>query len=62
MLRLTPAVCTGWSVLALMTSVLAISCSTVRADDGFQSLFDGQSLAGWTGSTDGYAVEDGSLT
>ena len=30
-------------------------------DEGFVSLFDGKSLAGWTGSLNGYAVEDGNL-
>ncbi len=29
--------------------------------DGFVSVFNGVDLAGWTGSTDGYAVEDGNL-
>ena len=28
---------------------------------GFVSLFDGKTLSGWQGSTDGYAVEDGAL-
>ena len=28
-------------------------------DDGFVSMFDGKSLAGWTGSLAGYAVENG---
>ncbi len=30
-------------------------------DDGFVSMFDGKSLAGWTGSLAGYAVENGNL-
>ena len=30
-------------------------------DDGFVSMFDGKSLAGWTGSVAGYAVENGNL-
>ena len=30
-------------------------------DDGFVSMFDGKSLAGWTGSFAGYAVENGNL-
>ncbi len=33
----------------------------VAAEEGFVSLFDGKSLAGWTGSLAGYAVEDGHL-
>ncbi len=28
---------------------------------GFVSLFDGQSLNGWTGATSGYSVVDGSI-
>lgn len=35
--------------------------SKEEADDGFVSLFDGKSLAGWQGSTKGYAVEDGAI-
>ena len=30
-------------------------------EDGFVSLFNGTDLSGWTGATDGYAVEDGVL-
>ncbi len=30
-------------------------------ETGFQSVFNGQDLTGWTGATDGYAVEDGKL-
>lgn len=30
-------------------------------EDGFVSLFDGKSLAGWEGSVGGYAVEDGAI-
>ena len=29
--------------------------------NGFVSVFNGVDLTGWTGSTDGYAVEDGNL-
>ena len=32
------------------------------AEQGFTSLFDGTSLAGWTGDTKGYGVEDGAIT
>ncbi|QDU37808.1 hypothetical protein Mal4_21250 [Maioricimonas rarisocia] len=60
--RLIPAALSGWSLLAPVTFALVISCSTLRAEDGFETLFDGQSLSGWTGATDGYAVEDGALT
>ncbi len=42
-------------------SVLIYPLSNASAEEEFVSLFDGKSLAGWVGSTDGYAVEDGSL-
>lgn len=32
-----------------------------EAKEGFKSLFDGKTLAGWVGATDGYAVEDGAI-
>lgn len=35
--------------------------STDAGEDGFVSLFNGEDLTGWTGATDGYAVEDGML-
>jgi hypothetical protein len=31
-------------------------------EDGFESLFDGKSLAGWYGPTDGYEVKDGAIS
>jgi hypothetical protein len=31
------------------------------ATDGFTSLFDGRTLAGWGGDTQGYVVEDGAI-
>lgn len=40
----------------------ASSASAQQADsEGFISLFDGKSLAGWVGATEGYTVEDGSI-
>ncbi|MFO0904235.1 MAG: DUF1080 domain-containing protein [Pirellulales bacterium] len=42
--------------------LLIVSASETRAaDDGFVSVFDGKSLAGWKGATDAYGVEDGLL-
>lgn len=39
-----------------------VEANQPQADaDGFVPLFDGQSLAGWTGSVDGYKVEDGAI-
>lgn len=35
--------------------------SPEETDAGFVSLFDGKTLTGWTGATDGYAVVDGAI-
>ncbi len=35
--------------------------STEASDEGFVSLFDGETLAGWQGSTNGYFAKDGAL-
>lgn len=32
-----------------------------HGDEGFESVFDGESLAGWTGATDSYEVVDGAI-
>ncbi len=32
-----------------------------KAEQGFVSIFDGKTLSGWQGATDGYAAEDGIL-
>ena len=40
----------------------AATPAPVPAEPGFTSLFDGTSLAGWTGDTKGYGVEDGAIT
>jgi hypothetical protein len=52
--------------LASFASVflLAICAAVAQADDkdsGFTPLFDGKTLKGWTGSVDGYTVEDGAI-
>lgn len=36
--------------------------SKQEASEGFVSLFDGRSLAGWRGATEGYLAQDGVLT
>ena len=48
-------------VVAWSGAVLAQDKAVAVVDEGFVSLFDGKSLAGWTGSLAGYAVEDGNL-
>lgn len=52
------------ALLALCFSHRPGSAADLTADEqaaGFVSLFDGQSLAGWTGAVDGYTVEEGTL-
>jgi hypothetical protein len=48
------------SVLALCVALGIVISSVVADDTGFVSLFDGKTLAGWTGSKD-YLVEDGAI-
>lgn len=50
-------------LIAVISSVGPIQAeeSAEKLDNGFVSLFNGKSLAGWTGSLDGYAVEAGNL-
>ena len=45
----------------LSGQVLAEELSPEEQADGFVSLFDGQTLAGWTGATEGYTVVDGTI-
>lgn len=46
----------------LLTSTLLAGDAADEQAAGFVPLFDGQSLDGWTGATDGYVVEDGAIT
>lgn len=39
----------------------AIGVSAAEKEQGFEPLFDGKTLKGWTGATDGYFVEDGAI-
>jgi len=56
--------------LLLLTILACVASTTAFAGDlaadeqseGFAPIFDGETLAGWTGSTDGYDVEDGALS
>ena len=47
------------TTLALLLPLLAPTLS--HAADEFQPLFDGKTLTGWQGATDGYFVEDNSI-
>ena len=40
---------------------LSFTFTAVQAEDGFVSLFDGKTLAGWEGSVNGYEVEEGAI-
>lgn len=55
-----------------MRALLACACLVIpfatpafadspKTEEGYTSLFDGQSLKGWQGSVNGYAVEDGAI-
>jgi hypothetical protein len=48
---------------ALITCALLLQSETPKTvEEGFESLFDGKTLKGWYGPTDGYEVKDGSIT
>ena len=55
---LSLAVLSGWSTGSLFPAK-AGDVSAEEQREGFVSLCDGQTLAGWTGAVDGYTVEDG---
>jgi hypothetical protein len=54
-------------LLSVLVVVIAAALPALAEDKpfeiegGFKSLFDGKSLAGWTGSLSGYTVEEGNL-
>ena len=48
--------------LLLASCLLGCAAGASAAEEGFIPLFDGQSLAGWMGATEGYKVEDGTIT
>ena len=51
------------TLLALIHSPLtAAELSEAEQAEGYQLLFDGETLAGWTGAVEGYVVEDGAIT
>ncbi len=49
------ALALGWICLT------AVSLNAQSVETGFQSLFNGKDLSGWTGDVDGYEVVDGNL-
>jgi rhodanese-related sulfurtransferase len=50
-----------FAAFSLFSPVVNGADSPFVAEEGFVSLFDGKTLAGWTGSLNGYAVEGGNL-
>lgn len=51
-------------ILSLLAAALILCATVASAEDvesGFTSLFDGKTLDGWQGSTDGYQVDDGAI-
>jgi hypothetical protein len=48
-------------LVALTIAAPASELSPAEKAEGFVSLFDGGSLKGWTGATDGYAVRNGAI-
>ena len=58
---LTRASC--WSFLFVVACCLTASTAAGQqeSDESFKSLFDGKSLAGWHGDTEGYVVENGAI-
>ena len=44
------------------TTLNAEELTEAEQAEGYESLFDGESLAGWTGALEGYVVEDGAIT
>ena len=49
-------------LLTLIAAFAFVAPAFAADEEGFVSLFDGQTLKGWTGSTDGYVVEEGAIT
>lgn len=52
-----------WMTQVWLYTILAtVAASTVQAEDGFQSLFDGKTLKDWDGNPAFWRVEEGCLT
>jgi len=48
-------------VLSIALCTLLIGSAAIAADDGFVSLFDGKTFAGWEGNLKVFRVEDGAI-
>lgn len=52
------------AIACFLLLLLLPACASVQEEgegDGWRSLFNGRDLSGWSGDTDGYAVQDGAL-
>ena len=52
----------GYLTLLVSLSWIVATSAQAADEEGFTPIFDGKSLAGWVGATDGYEVEDGAIT
>ena len=52
----------GYALIALTAIGLWSGSTIVRADDEWQTIFDGKTLDGWDGNPDFWRVEDGCIT
>ena len=50
------------AVCLFLISTTTLMVIAADSEDGFTSLFDGESLDGWVGAVDGYEVVDGAIT
>ena len=53
------------TLLSLMTAAIVlplVNSSTVSAEDGWESIFDGKTLEKWDGNPDFWSVRDGAIT
>lgn len=60
-MRWTSAVAFGSLLLLLLLLPACASVQEVEEGGGWRPLFNGQDLTGWSGDTEGYAVQDGAL-
>jgi hypothetical protein len=50
----------GFCLVASFASMLSAE-DQPKSEEGFVSLFDGKTYAGWQGNNDGYAITDGAF-
>ena len=56
-----------WAIVNYVVLLACTACITFQtglavAEEGFQSLFDGQTLEGWEGNPKFWSVQDGAIT